>query len=543
MAPRVKIQRTDNIGKSAAEHDDFLEYCFIDKRGEIDILSDVDNIQSIVVGRTGVGKTALLKRLEYQDVGYKVIDIKPQDLSIGYISNSNVIQVLHQGNISLDLIFKLLWRNVIAIEVIKDVYEGRLSHGSLNVFERLYEFVTSSRSKDAIRFMEKYEDNFWNETYVRVQKFTEKLEEEFEAEAGVKLGSLFEMNSNYSDNISTELSYDVVHKVQKVINQVHAKELRLIFNLLNDVLSENRQKTYYITIDGLDENWVEDGLRYKLIKALIETCREYNLNVGPSKIIVSLRTDLINRVFDFTHHGGFQEEKYRDLFVEVRWDRVEIVNMLDKRVSHLFESKYTKQDVALRDILPDRVNGIDSAQYIIDRTLLRPRDAISYVNTYISKLDPDVDYEEKLVKDAERPYSEQRLSAICDEWRSDYPHMRSFTKILSLLGEKFHYEDITKRIVARVVNPWFSQNTDSNPPSSSIADSIFKFTDSDSGGYSMIIERIVVAFYLVGLIGVKYPGEDQYQWSFIDGQDPRYIQPLDNLHFAVHPAFHKALRI
>jgi hypothetical protein len=70
------------------------------------------------------------------------------------------------------------------------------------------------------------------------------------------------------------------------------------------------QKKYYIVIDRLDEEWVENKLRFRLICELIETSIEFT-RIANVKVIVALRNDLLDQVYRFTRDPGFQEEKYR----------------------------------------------------------------------------------------------------------------------------------------------------------------------------------------------------------------------------------------
>ena len=58
------------------------------------------------------------------------------------------------------------------------------------------------------------------------------------------------------------------------MNGVQIKELSDILDMMDDYLTDP-QKRYYITIDRLDEDWVDDRLRLHLIRALIETVRDF----------------------------------------------------------------------------------------------------------------------------------------------------------------------------------------------------------------------------------------------------------------------------
>ena len=56
-----KIRKAHSLGALAAEDDAILEEAFVDS-GFIDALLDTSDPRFIVLGRTGAGKTALLRR-------------------------------------------------------------------------------------------------------------------------------------------------------------------------------------------------------------------------------------------------------------------------------------------------------------------------------------------------------------------------------------------------------------------------------------------------------------------------------------------------
>ncbi len=81
-----RFKKNDRIGEAAAEVDDkFLFDCFVDT-GDLEILRDCTAPQRIIVGRTGSGKSALLRTLEAKEE--HVITLAPEQLALSYLSNS-----------------------------------------------------------------------------------------------------------------------------------------------------------------------------------------------------------------------------------------------------------------------------------------------------------------------------------------------------------------------------------------------------------------------------------------------------------------------
>jgi Cdc6-like AAA superfamily ATPase len=106
MANQIVIKKGLKIGQLDAEADkDLLDVCFVDN-GQLDELVDVSQPSSIIVGRTGAGKSALLHKIS-KSVEYSAI-LDPHAISIQFIENSNIIQFFNQLGVKLDPFYKLL---------------------------------------------------------------------------------------------------------------------------------------------------------------------------------------------------------------------------------------------------------------------------------------------------------------------------------------------------------------------------------------------------------------------------------------------------
>src|SRR5258708_5285925 len=93
---QFRFRKNDNVGAEGAELDTgYLQDCYYD-RGDLEAIHDCMNSSCIVVGRTGSGKTALLLKIKEEEE--RVVDIKPESLSLQYLSNSTILpQMEHLG--------------------------------------------------------------------------------------------------------------------------------------------------------------------------------------------------------------------------------------------------------------------------------------------------------------------------------------------------------------------------------------------------------------------------------------------------------------
>ena len=288
-----------------------------------------------------------------------------------------------------------------------------------------------------------------------------------------------------------------MHRAQKVVNDVQIRELAEIVEWLDAVL-DDKQKRYYLLIDRLDENWVEDGLRYRLIRALIETVRDFR-KVRNAKVIIALRQDVLERVFRLTQNTGFQEEKYESLYLPLRWSREQLIEITDRRVDHLVRSRYTKERVAHADLLPKAVGRVPAIDYMIDRTLMRPRDIIQFFNYCIAQAVDTAKITVAMLKDAEGQYSRSRLRSLQQEWAADYPNLLRFTDILKARNHVFDLLSLSDEECAEFCLEAVAQGFEDHDLLSDVAQQVV-----DCVAESSDLRRLLVhVFYRVGLVGLK----------------------------------------
>jgi hypothetical protein len=61
-----------------------------------------------------------LERLDA--VKEKVIKIAPEGLALTYVSNNDVLRFFIAAGVNMDLFYRLLWRHVFAVEIIREHY-------------------------------------------------------------------------------------------------------------------------------------------------------------------------------------------------------------------------------------------------------------------------------------------------------------------------------------------------------------------------------------------------------------------------------------
>jgi len=374
----IILQSDSNIGNNHAEADDeFLFKCFIDHPA-LSILGDIETSKLFISGRTGAGKTALIRMLQKQKPSTSEIDLA--ELALNYVANSDIIQFLNALGIDLDLFFQALWKHVFCIEYIRLKFNVKNPEQSKFLFSAISNFfIGDERTKVPIKYLRDWEGKFWITMDENIKEITQKIESEISAEFSGEIEK-FKGRAGYARSLSDEKRSALVSRAKKIINSELLSELSKVMELLAKYEADNRhKKDYFILVDRIDEKWVDDSIRFQLIRALIECLRSFR-KIRDLKIIVSMRSDVLERVIQDNDHPGFQREKYDDYFLRLKWDRTQLKNLVDTRLNYLFRRKYSSDNIFFYDIFDRKVGNKDSFDYLIERTLMRPRDIISFVN-------------------------------------------------------------------------------------------------------------------------------------------------------------------
>lgn len=139
----------------------------------------------------------------------------------------------------------------------------------------------------------------------------------------------------------------------------------------------------FIYADRLDEGW-DHGTHYsrKLLRAFVHECFLFKHAMSESiKPVLFLRSDIIDQL-----KQGLQEADKWDVGY-LRWTRSQLRALLERRI--VASQEQSDQEVDWSAILPFDTRGQDSVSYLLDRTFLRPRDAIQLMQTVVEQAQAD----------------------------------------------------------------------------------------------------------------------------------------------------------
>ncbi len=517
-----------------AESDErFLRDCFLDT-GDLESLADCDDPKRIVVGRVGAGKSALLTRL--LEVQANAFEIRAESLSLSYVANSDIIQFFESAGVKLDLFYQLLWRHVFVVELLCKKY--RISANDpwsfLDQFRDL--FQRDHAKKRAVEYLRQWNDHFWQDTETRVKEFTSKLESKLSGAIDAKAYGIT-LNAAGARTLSDEVKAEVLHKAQSIVNENQVRELGEIITLLADEVFTDPKNRFYLVIDRLDESWVDDRIRFKLIRALIETVKAFQ-RVRSVKAVIAIREDLLRTVFEETRDAGFQEEKFEGLILRLRWSKAQLKQLLDLRIDKLIREPYTQKKVAFDDVFRGAVRGESAIDYLITRTLLRPRDAIAFVNCCIELCEGKEYVPPSTVQDAERKYSIGRLRSLRDEWSGHYASLEACTELLRGRQSHFKYSEITESQLQECLQEHWLGIPHTDPVGIAAND----YLQNQRNANACIIQ-ILKILYTVSIVGIKPEATERVSWSHLDDRGISDGQYKKSSSIAVHPMLWRSLDI
>lgn len=512
---KIIFKRNMNIGDLSAENDDeFLEQCFIETH-EYEEISNFNKNKMILLGRTGSGKTALLKKLERTSEVF--IEINPSTFALEYINNVPFVAKLKEENVNLEAFYKFLWLHEIISKIIKNYFPGdSLSGASLVHF-----FLNNNQDKKKIQMFKDYLDQY--EGLWFQQDFPEKVTQEIQTNLSAKLK--FPEMGELTSGISEKEKKEIQSQTTQYVQQEQIKQLLNIIDLLKGYFKNNQQKRITVAIDNLDENWIDDESKYKLINALLTSIRSFT-DTPPLKIIIALRADLLEKTCLVNNR---QDEKDGSFMVKLDWTKQMIADLLNKRIQYLFKHQYTKQNVRLEEVFSCKINNVEATDFIIGRTMMRPRDAISFVNICIRTADNSPVITAEHILKAEIEFRMDRLTALRQEWHNIYPELELYIKSIYEIGNEFNYADLINNY-NKIEKVLFKGNGDDLL--------IIKFLDGKLDPESKIVELVKILFR-VGIVGIRHKEQD---FQYCTPHRPKLVE-LDfneDLLIAIHPLFKKA---
>lgn len=534
----VTLKAGMSIGTGNAESDDDLLFeCFV-TYPPVDEALKIASAGMILAGRTGSGKTAILRYVQEQETHTSEVD--PAEMSMNYVANSDALRFLHAIGADLDLLFQVLWKHVLCLEFIRLRWGVDNAAKSATIFDKIVsKFTKDDRKKRAVAYLQEWGNKFWITMDQNIKEITEAYEDKLNAEFGAEI-SKFKAGGQYEKRLSTEKKSELVARARDIISAEQLRDLHGVVEMLASTSNDDMQRCF-ILIDKLDERWVDESIRFRLIRALIASLKSFKA-VRNLKILVALRTDILERVVQETSDITFQREKFEDHFIHIKWSKNDLRQLVDKRISTVLRRQYTGTNVLFKDVFTKNIKNKDPFDYMIERSHMRPRDLIAFVNECLAVADGQYEIAPTHIQRAEAEYSRKRRDALVQEWKSTFP---SLSEMLSFITSEKSVSITYATLLASAKLEELALSVGSARKISydPIHDHCQAVCDTKQNSKEALLAAVLSILYRVGAVSLKTREEDRFIVSHIDAPlvSPDLIG--SSTHARVHPMLHGAYRL
>lgn len=375
-----------NFGAPAAERDinqGLKEYFYESdsfqkiKRGE----------KSVILGNRGTGKSAIFKMLaeEYKKQHNLVVELSPEDYS--YEMLSEILKKEYEGNWAKQGAYAAAWKYLIYVLAMKKQTENDPQY-------------VKRESKQLFSYLR---DRHKGQQYGKLDaliSYLKRIE-------GIKVGK-------YEASIKA-----------KSLQQLY--KLEEISDLLPDLKRICDKNPIIFLIDELDRGWDASEDAQAFASGLFQAALSINQLTPNLRILISLRKELYDNIPSLYEDS----QKVWDLFEVIEWDEETLLTMITKRIEHFYpELKGHNSQEKWNHIFSETLDyrQTKSFNYVVDRTLYRPREIIQFCteikNAAIQDQElPPLNY--RTISSAEFVYSEKRTQDIAAEYRFQYPGLLS----------------------------------------------------------------------------------------------------------------------
>ena len=534
------------FGTAAAEQDSLLSDCFF-PTSYYEIVRDIDDIRSGLIGRSGSGKTAILERLKADR--FRTVSVNPEELAFRYLGESDLIRSLRESGVNLDYLYKLLWRHVFVVEILKHRFPDEARQAGLiwQLIERIQKNVRPDSARvRAIRYLDEWGTTVMQEPHERIQQIHNNFEQHLRASLKVAgpWRAIFGLEASVDGEVVRKEEVEQrVRKAQEVVSQIQVQDLNAVKEYIGTEIIDDPQNPCFVLIDDLDKFWAEEPILYELIRAMLLEIYDWS-SVPNVKIIYALRDNVLHKLESNFRSRTYQREKLADQQIRLQWTHQELIDLADKRLAWLAGRPGDPQAPHLASLLPRKTNKRPSGlDYILERTMNRPRDVIDFLNRASQEAAGKSRFTWNDLRESEQVYSRYRLGALNDEWYENYAGLDLVAeKLLMGMPARFHSSEWGEEILFDLFTdagvdderPWLKLQSE-------------KFTrmyqKSNERALNYFTTLLASVMFEVGLVGIKDPLDQRESYSTpqMPLWSPRAISQDSEIF--IRPMFHTALRV
>jgi len=371
-----------------------------------------DGEKSILLGNRGSGKSAIIKMLSdyYKQKGSLVIELLPEDYSYEMLKKTSISK--NEEKWIKASSYTAAWKYLMYVIAMK-------------VYLQDSKTVVKSKAKPIYDYIRKNHKGYDKQSNWEIlTNYIKRIE-------GIKIG-------NYEAGIKTR-------QLQELY------KLEDINNLLPNLKVLTKRKPIIFLIDELDKGWDASEEAQAFIGGLFQASVTLNQLSDNFKVIISLRKELYDNIPLL--YEDYQ--KYNDMFEIIEWNRDNLFELITKRIG--FSLPFTNKKTNIEKwntVFAKQVQEKNTFDYIIDRTLNRPRELIQFcidskeraVEIRSDKIDINA------IITSEVKYSDKRTKDIAMEYKFQYPSILSIFEIFRGVHSIINRKDLEKLILSKLKN-------------------------------------------------------------------------------------------
>lgn len=392
-----------NFGAPAAERD--MNYGLAEYFYETDSYKRMlTGRKTVLLGNRGSGKSAIFKILaeNLKKEGNTIIEILPEDYS--YEILGDVIAKESKGNWAKQGAYSAAWKYVLYVLAMKkmvELYPNLVKSNSKKIYNYLRDNHKQSKSISKLDILVSY---------------LKRIE-------GIKVGP-----------------YEAGIKVKRLQELYKLEEINSLIPELETICSKRK---IIFFIDELDKGWDSSEDAKSFISGLFQAALSINQMTPSIQVLISLRKELYDNIPALYEDA----QKVWDLFEVIEWDEQALKEMIVKRIrKSIPEIQDYSSDDCWNLIYAETIayRKTKSFNYLIDRTLYRPREIIQFCSEISNTLTSDqtipIDYD--VISIAEYKYSEYRTKDIAAEYRFQFPGLLSIFEAFRGRSYNFNRDEL-----------------------------------------------------------------------------------------------------
>jgi hypothetical protein len=383
--------RDITLGGLAAESDESLMNYFFETRMYHDV--EIGHTK-VLIGNRGSGKSAIFKVLarKKQGEGTLVEEIVPTDFMYDLLTNTRKFDVNAQwARLGA---YTAAWKYTILVTAMRLLYAR---------YKKL-----------------KVEPGHVN----RIKAF---LRDHSEEHFGSPIDILILILKKFA--AVTKLSLEGIHFKEGTSELDKLYKLDTIQPVIPAISELSKHSKILILFDELDYGWDASDDARQFIAGLFRAANQINRQFSYINVLIAIREEIYQNIPELYDDA----QKIRDIIEPVRWTPEELKIMISQRIKHALETLLDKR-LYITDpeslwgcIFEEYMNegGLSTFDYIIERTLYRPRELIFFVNECLKAHHAEKKIGPAMILKVEREYSKNRLNDIASEYKFQYPGLRA----------------------------------------------------------------------------------------------------------------------